>query len=338
MDKLVGLPIVRHDHVRNAVKESQIDEILDRLDYELVNQCGMHREEWRALDKATLQFRRVQRLIKKFQLPMQLIVGGFVSGSLVMLETQFSEPPEMVEYSAIGTGGPYAADSLAKRNQGVNTSFQRTIVHVAEAMEAERADNFVGDPGHYVLITSRTFRRLSARDPYLMQLLLKYKDKDTDELDNSNEAGDKLRDATYFPGTTREEYAKGMRRPTGAGLPIGRTISSRLEDHWKVMEWSDGKMTFTLPRLFTEPLRSGSDNASVNNHVFLVADCKTVGCWVDLVVQHLGPYDPQGNYTIPTTPALRLYCNICFAANEYGQHDLKLIRGPKPTNDFKAAF
>jgi len=51
MDKLVGLPIIRHDHVRNAVKESQINEILDRLDYELVNECGMSRAEWRTLDK-----------------------------------------------------------------------------------------------------------------------------------------------------------------------------------------------------------------------------------------------------------------------------------------------
>jgi hypothetical protein len=338
MDKLVGVPIIRHDHVRNAVKEAQIRETLDRLDYELVNQRGMSRPEWIALDKATLQFRRAQRLIKTFQLPMKLIVGGFVASSVVMLEVQFNEPPEMVEYSAIGSGEELATESLAKRNQGANTSFQRTIVHVAEAMEAARADKFVGDPGDYVLMTPRTFRRLSARDPYLMQLLLKYKDKDTDELDTSDEAGNKLRDALFFPGTTREEYAKGMRRPTGAGLPRGHTLSSRLEDHWKVMEWSDGKMTFTLPRLFTEPLQAEHDTASLNNHVFLVADCRTLGCWVHLVVRHLGPYDPHGNYTIPTTAAHRLYCNICFAANDYGQHDLRLLRGPKPTNDFKAAF
>jgi hypothetical protein len=338
VDKLVGLAIIRHDHIRNAVKEAQISEILDRLDYELVNHLAMRRSDWIALDKAKLQYRRAQRLIRKFQLPMQLIVGGFVNGSLIMLETQFNEPPEMVEYSAIGTGGPYAADSLAKRNQGANTSFQRTIVHVAEAMEAARADRFVGDPADYVIITSRTYRRLSARDPYLMQLLLKYRDKDTDELDNSSEAVDRFRDGLFFPGATREEFAKGMRRPMGAGLPIGRTLTSRLEDHWKVMEWNDGKMTFTLPRLFTEPLHAELDVASLNNHVFLVADCKTLGCWVHLVVRHLGLYDPQRNYAVPTTTALRLYCNICFAANDYGQHDLKFIRGPKPTNDFKAAF
>lgn len=338
VDKLVGLPIIRHDHVRNAVKEAQISELLDRLDYKMVNDLGMRLSEWRNIDKASLLFRRAQRLVRRFQLPMQLTVGGFVGGSLVMLETQFNEPPEMKEYSAIGSGGPYADDSLAKRNQGANTSFQRTIVHVAEAMEAARADKFVGDPGDYVLITSRTYRRLSAREPYLMQLLLRYSDKDTDELDDSNEAGDKLRDALFFPGTTREEYAKGMRRPTGAGLPIGRTLSWRLEDHWKVMEWSDGKITFTLPRLFTEPLHAERDNASLNDHVFLVADCRTAGCWVYFVVRHLGLYDPQGNYTIPPTATLRLYCNICFAATDYGQHDLKFIRGPKPTNDFKAAF
>jgi hypothetical protein len=338
MDKLVGLPIVRHDHVRNAVKEAQIKEILDRLDYELVNQMGISRSEWIALDRAKLQFRRVQRLIKLFQLPMQLIVGGFVSGSMVMLETQFNEPPEMKEYSAIGTGGDFAHESLAKRNQGANTSFQRTIIHVAEAMEAARSDNFVGEPSDYVLITSRTYRRFPARDPYLMQMLLKYRDKDTGELDESNEAGDKFRSALYFPGTTREEYAKGMRRPMGAGLSIGSILTWRLEDHWKVTKWSDGKTTFTLPRLFTEPIHAERDNASLNDHAFLVADCKTLGCWVHLVVRHFGQYDPQGNYVISTIATLRLNCNICGAGNDYGQHDLRFVRGPKPTADFVAAF
>ena len=288
--------------------------------------------------QATLQFRRAQRLIKRFQLPMQLIVGGFTSGSLVLLETQFNYPPEVKEYSSIGTGAPYADNSLAKRNQGANTSFQRTIVHVAEAMEAARADKDVGDPADYVLITPRAYRRLSAREPYLMQLLLKYRDKDTDDLDDSNEAGDKLRDALYFPGTTREEYAKGMRRPTGAGLPMARALNWRIEDHWKITEWNDGKTTFTLPRLFTEPIHAERDKETLNTHAFLVTDCKTVGCWVHLVVRHFGLYDPQGNYALPTTATMRLYCTLCHAANDYGQHDLKLIRGPKPTNDFKAAF
>jgi len=338
MDKLVGFPIIRHDHVRNAVKESQITELLDRLDYEMVNHLGMRLSEWRNLDKTSLLFRRAQRLVRRFQLPMQLIVGGFVGGSLVLLETQFNDPPEMKEYSCIGSGGPDADDILAKRNQGANTSFQRTIVHVAEAMEEARADKFVGDPADYVLITRRTYRRLDARHPYLMRLLLKYRDRDTSELDDSNEAGDNLREALYFPGTTREEFAKGMRRPMGAGLPIGRTLTWRMEEQWKVMEWSDGNTTFTLPRLFTEPLHAERDNASLNNHVFLVADCKTVGCWVHLVVRHLGTYDPQGNYTIPPAGALRLYCNVCFAANNYGRHDLRFIRGPKPTCDFKAGL
>jgi hypothetical protein len=337
VDKLVGLPIIRHDHIRNAVKEAQIKEILDRLDHELVNRLAMSRSEWMALDKVTLQFRRAQRLIKLFQLPMQLIVGGFVSSSIVLLEANFNAFPEMVECSAIGSGGDIAAESLAKRNQGANTSFQRTIVHVAEAMEVARSDNFVGEPADYVLITSRTHRRLPARDPYLMQMLLKYRDKDTDELDNSNEAGDKFRDALYFPGTTREEYAKGMRRPMGSGLSIERVLTSRLDDNWKISKWSDGKTTFTLPRLFTEPIDIEGDNASLS-HAFLVADCKTLGCWIHLVVRHLGQYDPQGHYVIPTIATLRLYCNICGSGNNYGQHDLKLIRGPKPTNDFQVAF
>ena len=45
---------------------------------------------------------------------MQLTVGGFVSGgSMVLLETQFNDPPEMVEYSAIGSGAEAAMEHLS---------------------------------------------------------------------------------------------------------------------------------------------------------------------------------------------------------------------------------
>jgi hypothetical protein len=339
MDKLVGEPVVFHDHIRRAVQEAQIHDILFRLNYELVNRLGMSRAEWLALDKVSLQYRRAQRVIRKYQLPMQLTVGGFVTGgSIVMLEAQCNQPPEMVEWSAIGTGGDPAAESLGKRNQGATTSFQRTLVHVAEAMEAARADQYVGEPSDYVVITQRTYRRFPARDPYLMQLLAKYANKDTDELDDNDECGDKLRKAIFFPETTRDELAKGMRRPTGAGLPIALTIKQRLEGYWMVTDWNDGKATFSLPRVFCESIARERDRASLNDQVYLVVDCKTVGCWVHLVTQHFGEHDPQRSYTVPATSALRIYCNICHAANEYGQPHLKFIRGPKLPLDFRPAF
>jgi hypothetical protein len=339
VDKLLKLPVIFHDHIRNAVREAQIHDLLFRLDYELVNHLGMRLSEWKSLDEVSLQYRRAQRLVRKYQLPMQITVGGFVTGgSIVMLEAQFNEAPEMVEWSAIGTGGDHAAESLGKRDQGANTSVQRTIVHVAEAMEAARADNYVGHPSDYVIITQRAYRRFPARDPYLMQLLAKYVDKDTEELDDSNEAGDKLRDAIFFPGTTRDEYAKGMRRPMGAGLPIGRKTTQRTEGYWMVTEWSDGKLTFSLPLVFTEPMVSAHDKASLNDQVYLVVDCKTNGCWVQLVLEHLGIHDPQAKYPIQTIGIVRLYCNVCNAANDFWQSDLKCVRGPKPPNDFRPAL
>jgi hypothetical protein len=340
IDKLLIEPVVYHDHVRRAIQEAQIHDILFRLDYELVNRLGMSRAEWLALDKISLQYRRAQRVIRKYQLPMQLTVGGFVTGgSIVMLEAQFNEPPEMVEWSAIGTGGDYAAESLGKRNQGANTSFQRTLVHVAEAMEAARADQYVGEPSDYVVITQRTYRRFPARDPYLGKLLARYaNNRDTDELDDSDECGEKLSAALSFPNTTREELAKGMRRPTGAGLPIAPKTKQRFEGYWLATEWNDGKATFSLPRIFCEPITMKRDSASVNDQVYLVVDCQTVGCWVHLVARHCGEHDPQRSYVIPKTGAVRLYCNVCTAANDYGEPHLKFIRGPKVPLDFRPAF
>lgn len=339
MDKLAGESVIFHDHIRKAVQEAQIHDILFRLDYELVNRLAMSRAEFQALDKISLQFRRAQRVIRKYQLPMQLTVGGFVTGgSLVMLEAQCNEVPEMLEWSAIGTGGDHAAESLGKRDQGATTSFQRTIVHVAEAMEAARADKYVGEPGDYVVITQRTYRRFPARDPYLMQLLAKYAGRDTNELDDSDDCGDKLRNALYFPGTTRDEFAKGMRRPMGAGLPVAQRTKQRIEDYWMVTEWNDGKATFSLPRVFCESIARLRDSASLNDQIYLVVDCKTVGCWVYLVAQHLGQHDPQRGYVAPKAGSSRLYCNVCGAANDYGEPDLKIVRGPKPPLDFRQAF
>jgi hypothetical protein len=199
IDKLVGQPRVFHDHILNAVKEAQINELLYRLDYEMVNHLAMRLSEWKTLDKGSLQFRRAARLVRRFQLPMQLTIGGFVGGSILLLETNFNDAPEIVEYSVIGSGSNLAAESMAKRDQGANTSFQRTLVHLAEAMEAARSDQFVGEPADYVIVTPRSYRRLPARDPYLFQLLMRYVDNDTEELDHTDEPTNKLRDAMYFP-------------------------------------------------------------------------------------------------------------------------------------------
>src|SRR5579872_3314670 len=139
VDKLINLPVVFHDHIRKAIQEAQIHDVLFRLDYELVNCLGMRLSEWQSLVKGSPQFRRGRQVVRNFQLPMQIAVGGFVTGgSVVLLEAQFNEAPEMGGWSTVGTGGDPAAESLGKRDQSMNTSFQRTMVHVAEALESAR--------------------------------------------------------------------------------------------------------------------------------------------------------------------------------------------------------
>ena len=126
---------------------------------------------------------------------------------------------------------------------------------------------------------------------------------------------------------------RNLLRVAAAGVPLVTSANRLLA--WQESS-TDAKYSSDVN--VVNVLASVHDKASLNSHVYLIADCKTVGCWVHLVVRHLGQYDPQGSYEVPKTAVLRLNCNVCNAANDFGQHDLKIIRGLKPTNDFRAAF
>jgi hypothetical protein len=253
IQKLGSVPMVFHDHIRNAIREAQLQEMLYRLDYELTKKLATRLTEWKTLDKASLQYRRVARLVNRYELPMQLTVGGFVKGSPVLLESNLSDAPEIVSYSAIGSGMEYAHDHLGARNQNENISFQRTIVHVAEAMERARQDKDVGEPSDYVVLSQRSLRRYPARNSFLDQLLLRFFEKPTDPLDDTEDGANAMRSALYFPNTTKDEYARGLRRPTGRGLSIGRKKTERIEGEWMITIWDDDRRTFSLPRGCTIP-------------------------------------------------------------------------------------
>jgi len=254
IDKLATEPVIYHDHIRNAIRNAQFHEHVFRLDYEMVKKLGMPLLDWKAMNQTTLAYRRGAKLANRFELDMHLTVAAYVRGSAVLLEALYSDPAAMVHTSVIGSGYDHAIDVLNNRGQDANTSWQRTLVHVAEAMQAARADQYVGAPSDFVVLTPRSLRRFPADDAYLGQLLVKYWGKDTGDMDDTDEALKKLKTSLYFPNTTKEEMAKGRRRPMGAGLPIPDRREERTEDDWMVTLWADGRKTFSLPKGSTAPI------------------------------------------------------------------------------------
>jgi hypothetical protein len=255
LDKLADEAAIYHDHIRNAIREAQLLEHIYRLDYELILRLGMRLTEWKAMDEARLNYRRGERIVKNFEIKMQLTVGGFVHNSAVLLETNYSNAPEIVDMSVIGSGADLANEKLLLRGQHGNTSLHRTLVHVAEAMQAARQDQFVGDPADFVVLSPRSFRRFPAHDKFLEQLLVKYHDKSTEELDDTEEAFKKLKSSLYFPGTTKDEMARGLRRPIAAGLPTPSRAEERIDGDWMITRWANGIKTFSLPRGSTRTLQ-----------------------------------------------------------------------------------
>jgi hypothetical protein len=258
LDKLVAAPLIYHDHIRNAIQEVQIKEHIYRLDYEMLLRLGTRLRDWRHVDKATLTYRRGHKIVSNFEIKAQLTIGGYVHGSPVLLEMNYSNAVEMKEFSVIGSGEDFATEVLINRGQGGNVSLQRTLVHIAEAMQAARQDQFVGEPADFVVITPRSFRRFPAKDPFLEQLLIKYHDKSTEELDDTEDAIKKLKSSMYFPDTNKEEVAMGLRRPIAAGLPTPSKSEERTDGDWMVTKWADDRKTFSVPRGSTRPLIESS--------------------------------------------------------------------------------
>lgn len=187
-----------HDHIRNAIRESQFYELTNRVNYALKSQLGITLMEWKQENLAQWFRLEGKRVIQSIELPMQITVGGFANGEPVLLAAELNESPEMeTTFSVIGSGTYAALDVLCRRKQEPYMTLQRTLLHVAEALEAARLDAIrrdpqnpdVGDAADFVVITPRYFRRLSAKDKTLLRLMKRFANfKDSDSLDSDDKA------------------------------------------------------------------------------------------------------------------------------------------------------
>jgi len=224
IEKLAKEPHVYHDHIRNAIQETQFLEFRYRVDHKMRFDLGISLAEWQKMEKTTLLYRRAQRVMRNYYLNVQLSVGGFLAdGHPVLLTMHGNEPPEMEELSVIGSGADPALEVLVRYGQNVHMGIVRTIMHVHEAMEAAKAkDKYVGKCEAMVVLTPQQIRILQLRSEFMKELVASFAGRDMEPLDDDEKRFNALMAELHHPGITRTEYEAGKRKLTYPSNPIGQ--------------------------------------------------------------------------------------------------------------------
>ena len=96
----------------------------------------------------------------------------------MLLSTAYKHPPEIVSSQVtIGNGGEAALAQLDRRAQNPHYAFQRTILHVAEALREAKLEPTVGHASDYVILQRNAIRRFKACAPFVADLIEKYKNR-----------------------------------------------------------------------------------------------------------------------------------------------------------------
>jgi hypothetical protein len=223
IEKLKGDPIIVHDQIRNAIRETQVREFGYRVEHKMNTKLLTTVEDWKKMDKATLHYRRCQKLISKYWLNMQITVGGFVGGGPVLLTAHGNEPPEMEEVSVIGSGTDPALAVLVRRGQNPHTGLLRSVLHVYEAMEdAKNTDKYVGRCDGIIVVTAKQVRILQFSSTFMTELVGSFSGRDTMPLDDDKKRLKMLMAELHHPGITKQEYDAGKRRLAYPDKPIGQ--------------------------------------------------------------------------------------------------------------------
>jgi hypothetical protein len=227
IEKLAHKPRIYHDHIRNAVRETQFLEFAYRVDHELRFHLGTTLAKWKKMRKTTLLYRRAQRIMRKYYLNVQLSVGGFLrDGHPVLLTMHGNQAPEMDELSVIGSGTDAALQVLVQRGQNPHMGLLRTILHAHEAMEAAKAkDKYVGRCEAMVVLTPKQARILQLNSEFMKELVGSFAGRDTEPLDDDSKRFNALMAELHHPGITKTEYDAGKRRLTHPDKPIGERYS-----------------------------------------------------------------------------------------------------------------
>jgi hypothetical protein len=170
-------------------------------------------QEWQQSRCASLHYRRGQRLINRYVFEVQLLIGGIILGDGFVMSFHGQHDVRIEALACIGSGGGAAFRHLMRRSQNAHMSLPRDPpAHGGGSRRARlEAPETVGSPADYVVITGKRTRRMPANDPTLQQMLSKYRDADTEEIDSSDRIWGAVQPALYLSGVSKEEHAQGFR-------------------------------------------------------------------------------------------------------------------------------
>ncbi|HVA02013.1 MAG TPA: hypothetical protein VMV34_10185 [Terriglobia bacterium] len=193
--KEVGL-----DHLRFAVTEAEAHEWQIILDREFQKHLGIRHRDWTTGPLDTRLVRAGKRIVQQTNFPVHLIITGFTSYEPIIFTVSGLDTISFPQkFAVIGSGFTLATNALNQRQQYEHMTFQRSVFHLIEALEAARQEpqGTVGPPRDIVVIERGAYRSLPVQDPVVRQLLSQYQGKDSKDLDNDNAIRQKLQSILY---------------------------------------------------------------------------------------------------------------------------------------------
>jgi hypothetical protein len=116
-----------------------------------------------------------------------------------LLKMMDKEQIEIVpSFDTIGSGADLALNRLNDRAQNLHYTFQRSVLHIAEALQEAKLDPGVGDAADWVIMEKNgQIARLPAKDEVLNELLSDYAGRQSGALDGNAAVRNKLKGILY---------------------------------------------------------------------------------------------------------------------------------------------
>lgn len=173
------------DHLSVAIRNARHYEYLKFLRQEMQGCLGMTLEEWQ--EETNPEKKRKGRVVARaarWNFPVWLIAGGFWETAFGLVASAGACVTEMgARHFAVGIGGVAALEKLHSRDQEPYMSAPRTLLHVAEAMDAAKRayPAYIGRPDDYVILrANKPIMRFPAASPALAEWRTDFRGKPTD--------------------------------------------------------------------------------------------------------------------------------------------------------------
>jgi hypothetical protein len=196
---------IYNEHVEDAIDRARYRVHRRRVDWEFRTTYGLTLSQWQKgkvpggkLDPLILKAGEV--LIAHTALPVEILAAGYINGRILFYKASGRKQLEASSSPGIfviGTGGQLAMEHLIKRSHNFDCSLARSVLHVAEALDAARKEpnGTVGPPSNLIIITDQgKMGQMPPNSQAILDLKKAYADRDnTWSLQHNNIANAQVR-------------------------------------------------------------------------------------------------------------------------------------------------